>query len=196
VRAYGPTGTETSEKRTTAQGHITSDDVLNDAQDFSLVLGGPLYQLVRRAHLSDDALMMVRRRAIVIVLLGWLPLLVLSAVQGDLWGKHVAVPFVLDMEVHIRFLIVVPLLVIAELVVHQRLRPIVRAFLERNLIPEDDLTPFDKAITSALRLRNSVVAEVLVGTADIQSLADLANSFEVVRSMRLVLVNKDAILQL
>ena len=38
--------------------------------------------------------------------------------------------------------------------------------------------------------------EVLVGTADIQSLADLANSFEVVRSMRLVLVTKDAILQL
>ena len=38
--------------------------------------------------------------------------------------------------------------------------------------------------------------EVLIGSADIQSLADLANSFEVVRSMRLVLVNKDAILQL
>ena len=38
--------------------------------------------------------------------------------------------------------------------------------------------------------------EVLIGSADIQSLADLANSFEVVRSMRLVLVNRDAILQL
>ena len=28
--------------------------------DFSLVLGGPLYQLLRRTHLADDALMMVR----------------------------------------------------------------------------------------------------------------------------------------
>jgi len=27
-----------------------------DPQEFSLVLGGPLFQLLRRAHLSDDAL--------------------------------------------------------------------------------------------------------------------------------------------
>jgi hypothetical protein len=65
---------------------------------------------------------MVHQRVIVIALLGWLPLLILSAVQGHLWGKSVAVPFLLDLEVHIRFLIVVPLPIIAELVVHQRLR--------------------------------------------------------------------------
>lgn len=144
------------------QPQLTSDDVLNDAQNFSLVLGGPLYQLLRRAHLSDDALMMVRQRVVVIALLGWLPLLVLTAVQGNLWGQRVAMPFVLDLEVHIRFLIVIPLLVVAELVVHQRMRLIARTFLERHLIPEDDLPRFDKAITSALRLRNSVVAEVLL----------------------------------
>ena len=149
-------------KDPTPPAHITNDAVLNDAQSFSLVLGGPLYQLLRRAHLSDDAVLMVRRRVIVIALLAWLPLLILSAVQGHLWGKSVAVPFLLDLEVHIRFLIVVPLLVIAELVVHQRLRPIARAFLDRNLIPEDDLPRFDKALRSAFRLRNSVIAEVLL----------------------------------
>jgi hypothetical protein len=38
--------------------------------------------------------------------------------------------------------------------------------------------------------------EPLVGSADIQSLADLGNSFEVVRSMRVAPVTRDAILQL
>ncbi len=38
--------------------------------------------------------------------------------------------------------------------------------------------------------------ERLVGSADIQSLADLGNSFEVVRSMRLAPVTRDAILAL
>ena len=38
--------------------------------------------------------------------------------------------------------------------------------------------------------------EPLVGSADIQSLADLGNSFEVVRTMRIAPVTKDAILQL
>jgi len=142
--------------------HITGDAVLHDAQNFSLVLGGPLYQLLRRAHLSGNAVSVVRQRVVVIALLGWLPLLILSAVQGHLWGRSVAMPFLLDLEVHIRFLIVVPLLVIAELVVHKRLRPIAKAFLERNLIREDDLPRFDKAIISAFRLRNSVIAEVLL----------------------------------
>jgi len=46
-------------------------------------------------------------------------------------------------------------------------------------------------------LRGGVPAgEPLVGSADIQSLADLSNSFEVVRSMRVALVTKDALIQL
>ena len=38
--------------------------------------------------------------------------------------------------------------------------------------------------------------EPLVGSADVQSLADLANSFEVVRSMRIAPVTKETILQI
>jgi len=130
--------------------------------DFSLVLGGPLFQLLRRSHLADDALMMVRQRVIVIALLAWLPLLVLSAVEGQLLGGSVAVPFLLDAEIHIRFLVAMPLLIIAELVVHRRMRPLVQQFLERNLIPVSGMTRFEAAIASAFRLRNSVLAEVLL----------------------------------
>jgi hypothetical protein len=138
------------------------DTILRDAQNFSLVLGGPLFQLLRRTHLSDDALMMVRQRVIVISLFAWLPLLVLSALEGQALGGSVAVPFLLDVDVHLRFLVAMPLLIVAELIVHQRMRPIVQAFLDRNLIPEADMARFDAAITSAFRLRNSVLAEVLL----------------------------------
>jgi hypothetical protein len=91
------------------------------APDFSLVLGGPLYQLLRRARLTDDALMLQRRRIAVISLVAWLPLLVLVALGGRLLGG-VAVPFLMDVDVHVKFLLVVPLLIVAELVVHQRMR--------------------------------------------------------------------------
>ena len=37
---------------------------LQTPPDFSLVLGGPLFQLLRRAHLSDDALGLVRLRIV------------------------------------------------------------------------------------------------------------------------------------
>jgi hypothetical protein len=140
----------------------STDGLLRDKTDFSLVLGGPLFQLFRRSHLSGDTLELARQRIIVISLFAWLPLLALSALQGQLLGGSVAVPFLLDVEVHIRFLVVVPLFIVAELVVHQRMRFVVRQFLERNLIPESDMTRFDGAIASAFRLRNSVLAEVLL----------------------------------
>ncbi|HEX7230009.1 MAG TPA: hypothetical protein VF452_06410 [Candidatus Binatia bacterium] len=133
-----------------------------ETQDFSLVLGGPLFQLLCRAHLSGNALELWRKRIVVIALIAWLPLLVLSAFQGQAWSRGTVVPFLLDVEAQVRFLIALPLLVVAELVVHQRLRLVVRQFLERELIPKSALPCFDGAIKSAFRLRNSVAAEVLL----------------------------------
>lgn len=133
-----------------------------DPYDFSLVLGGPLYQLVRRARLSDDAFELLRRRVIVIALFAWLPAFLLSVLSGRAWGSAVQVPFIMDVEVHTRLLLALPLLIVAELVVHQRMRPLVRQFLERDLIAEESRAKFDAAVAGALRLRNSVAIEVFL----------------------------------
>lgn len=137
-------------------------DVLRRPPDFSLVLGGPLFQLMRRFHLTDDALLMLRRRLLAVVLLAWFPLLLLSTAGGELWAGHAAVPFLKDADVHMRFLISLPLLILAELVVHKRMRPLIQQFLERKLISANDLPRFDAAVTSAVRLRNSVLAELVL----------------------------------
>lgn len=135
---------------------------LRDASQFSVVLGGPLFQLLRRAHMSGDALEMARRRIVVLSLITWLPLLVLSTIQGQTPGQPETVPFLNDVEVHLRFLVALPLLVAAEILVHVRLRPIARQFLDRELIQIDTARQFDATLVSAFRLRNSVVAELLL----------------------------------
>jgi hypothetical protein len=146
----------------TAPTTASGAHVLRDAEDFSIVHGGPLFQLLLRAQFAGDALDLVVRRVILFVLICWAPLLALSAVGGHLRDGNVALPFLPDIETHIRFLVVVPLLLAAELVVHRRLRPVARSFLDRNLISEAEEERFDAAITSAFRLRNSVLAEVLM----------------------------------
>jgi hypothetical protein len=133
-----------------------------DTQDFSLILGGPLYQLFCRAHLCGNVLELLKRRVLVLCGLSWLPLLILSMLEGNAWGRGVKVPFLLDLEIYARFLLALPLLIIAELVIHERMRTVVRQFLERDLIPETARKKFDAAIASAMQLRNSILAEVIL----------------------------------
>ena len=126
------------------------------------MLGGPLYQLLRRTRLSDDALTLVHRRIFVGVLITWLPLLLLSAWEGRAWWGDVEVPFLLNAEVHARFLLALPLLVLAELSVHLRMRRVVAQFLARDLVAVPDHPRVNAAIASAMRLRNSLAAELLL----------------------------------
>lgn len=136
--------------------------LLREPPDFSLVLGGPLYQLLRRAHLAGDAAQLLLRRMLGAVLITWVPLCLLSMVEGHAWGEKVAVPFLEDVEMHARLLLALPLLILAELVVHQRMRPMVGHFLSSGLVTDAVRTEFIDAVNSAIRLRNSVTAEVVL----------------------------------
>ena len=130
--------------------------------DFSLVLGGPLYQLFLPTRLARPPLDLLYRRMVGIPLVAWLPLLVLSLLEGHAVGTAVAVPFLHDVEAHVRYLVALPLLILAEMVIHARLKPLVGQFLERGLVPGDARPQFHAIVASAMRLRNSVTVEVIL----------------------------------
>lgn len=131
----------------------------HESPNFSLVLGGPTYQLLLRFRLADSAFEHVRKRMIVISMFAWLPLLLLALLNGTVWSG-VELPFLYDIEVHARFLVALPLLIYAELLIHQRMRLIVGQFIDRDIITESVLPKFKGAIAAAFRLRNSVVIEL------------------------------------
>ena len=133
----------------------------HEPPDFSLVLGGPLFQLLVRSHLTTPALELVNRRMVFISMFAWLPLLLLSLVNGTAWGA-VGMPFLYDIEMQARFLVALPLLIAAELLVHQRLRLVVGQFIERDIITEKVLPRFRELIASAMKLRNSVAIELIL----------------------------------
>jgi hypothetical protein len=135
--------------------------LLDETVDFSLVQGGPLFQLLLRAGLMEPSLDLVGRRILVLVAVAWLPLLALTMIAGQaLAGPRI--PFLYDVGTHARLLLCVPLLILAEVVVHRRIRVTVRQFLDRGIIAPEDRPRFEEATLSAMRLRNSVLAELLV----------------------------------
>jgi hypothetical protein len=146
------------------KAHTMTEPLVEDishvaAHDFSLVLGGPIYQFFRKSHLAGGHLELLRRRILVFMLITWLPMLLL-ALLGSLSGSAGRISFFRDIEVHVRFLVALPVLIGAELIVHLRIRPVVQRFVERRIVLTQDLPRFDRAVESALRLRNSIPLEL------------------------------------
>jgi hypothetical protein len=142
----------------------STSDLHNDrniSPDFSVVLGGPLYQFYLRSHLAKPPLELYKRRILIITLFTWLPMLLLAIIGGTAFSG-VKIPFLYDIETHARFLAALPLFIAAELIVHQRIRIVVVQFLQRNIITQNELVRFNNIIASSIRLRNSIVAEVLI----------------------------------
>lgn len=129
--------------------------------DFSLVLGGPLYQFYLRSRLLRPSVELVHRRILASILITWLPLALLTALTGHFIGG-VGVPFLTDFSAMGQFLISVPLLIGAEPAIHRRALIAAEEFLDRGMIAPEDLPRFEAAIVLARRLRNSVTAEVLL----------------------------------
>jgi len=132
-----------------------------DETDFSLVLGGPLYQLLIATRLARPPLALLRRRLIVIAGLAWLPLLILSAIEGHAW-QGVTVPFLKDVEAYARFLVAVPLLLVAEPLVHRRVLEVVHQFIDNGIIRTDAVPQFHALLERAMRTRNSPVVEIVL----------------------------------
>lgn len=137
----------------------TKEYLVAEPSDFSLVLGGPLYQFLRKTRLDGDHLELLYRRILVITSIAWLPLMVLATI-GPFAGTASRLSFLRDVEVHARFLVALPVLIAAELIVHSRLRPTVHRFVERRIVLPADFPRFQRAIDSALKLRNSIPAEI------------------------------------
>jgi hypothetical protein len=132
---------------------------LQEPPDFSLVLGGPLYQMLRRARLTGPTLELLRRQVVLSVLVCWVPLAVLSLAQAHFLGGA-KLTFFRDIETHVRFLVSLPVLILAEMLVHERIWPVVKRFVERRVVTQEELPQFYAAIDSAMRMRNSVIVEI------------------------------------
>ncbi len=104
------------------------------------------------------------RRAIFLTLFTWLPLFILSAFQGVAFGSSVKVPFLFDFVVSVRFLIALPILIVAEVVIDSRTNSAVKHLIGSGLVKERDFPPFKSALQELSKWRESLLAEgVLAG---------------------------------
>jgi hypothetical protein len=129
---------------------------------FLLTEGGPTYRIEQSIGLIRKNSPLVVRRALFAILVTWVPLLILSTISGYAVGDRIPVPFLRDFAVHARFLIAVPLLLVAENFMGPRLAHAAEHFVTSGLVIEKDFQRFDAAIEAGLRWRDSTLAELIL----------------------------------
>ena len=90
-------------------------------QQYGLVTGGLIDTIMGKLHFRSDRNPGYIKRAIFYLAITWLPLMLLSIFEGNLIDENVDINFVEDFLTHIRFLVVVPFLVMIESVVDNSL---------------------------------------------------------------------------
>jgi len=132
------------------------------ADNFSITRGGPLHLLAARLGLAGDERRLVLRRALVVILIAWLPLLLLSLAHGLAWGRQIKIPFIRDFAINVRLLIAAPILILAESRIDRRWHTLVVEFLKSGLVDEKELPSFEAVIERTSRWRDGVLPEVFL----------------------------------
>jgi hypothetical protein len=130
--------------------------------ELSLMEGGPGDALLKRLRLIRPEFGAASARtAVSLAALTWLPLLVFSSIEGLALGGA-KVPFLYDLAAHARFLVAVPVLVLAEIPIGRRLRGIAKRFLDAGLVREGDQKQFASCVFDTLRFRDWRLAGLIL----------------------------------
>ena len=122
--------------------------------DFSLCRGGPLYRWLAPLR-SHGGLV---RPGLAIALLTWVPLAVLTALEGAL-GQGPRIPFWQSVGTHARFLLAIPLFFSAEAVFDARIGDVLRRIVQIGLVAPSDEPAVTKALRQAIRSRDARAIE-------------------------------------
>jgi hypothetical protein len=123
---------------------------------------GTLLKLQMHTLSSPERERNILLRATLVVLIGWIPLLILSAYQSILLNEPGVASFLSDFAVASRSLIAAPLLVLAEWMSLSRLTTIAAHFRDSGIVSSADDARFGNAWLSTLRWRDSNAVVVIL----------------------------------
>ncbi len=130
------------------------------AENFSLTGGGPFHRIISLIGPARSERQRVINRALFAVLICWAPLLALAFLQGLAISGKVTVPFLKDYAVQLRFLVALPILILAETPIDRRWRSLAHEFVKSGLIRREEAGNYDAVIERLSRLRDRILPEI------------------------------------
>jgi hypothetical protein len=141
--------------------------------DFSPIENEPPLRWFRWLRLAPPDGLGAGRRALFFALLTWLPIVVWAAATGHLWSDAGGERLLQHYGVHVRCLLAIPLLILAEAAMHNAAKRMASQFVSSGAVGPGERAGFDRIIADVRRLRDaSLVWVLLLGAAFAWSVAD------------------------
>ncbi|AEC20419.1 hypothetical protein PT7_1879 [Pusillimonas sp. T7-7] len=135
---------------------------IHDAE-FSLVRNDPFYRLQRRIGLIPANGDGFKRRAIVYALVAWLPLVITSWLAGTVVeSAGIAEPLLGHIGIHVRCLVAIPLLILAEGLAQRTTPLFMHEFRRTGLISEAQTPQFEQVLANMLWLRKQALPWIII----------------------------------
>ncbi|RJG05725.1 hypothetical protein D3870_06575 [Noviherbaspirillum cavernae] len=131
-------------------------------EPFSLVRGDLFFRLQRRLGLIPADGSGILRRAVLYSMLCWLPLVVWAWVAGRMLPGDTADPLLAHYDIHVRCLVSVPLMILAEGTAQAIVPTGFSQFLRRGIVDGNMEPAFRDIIASGIRLRDRVYPWIMI----------------------------------
>lgn len=148
------------------QTHEPHSELAEMWEDLTHWRTGPLHRLAGAIGLprSPEGFVWL---GIGMALLAWVPLFALTVATGTFTSGS-AVPFLPSLGTHVRLLLAIPLIFVAEEIFNQRVRTGLQAIVRSKLVPAEELPRLRQALFTAIRWRDTwaiegVLALITVG---------------------------------
>jgi hypothetical protein len=132
----------------------------NEPVEFSLTPCGLVDAIQARLGLMRLGSPRIKRRAFLAAAVAWLPLLVVALVRPR--GGEVEITFFRDVALHVRLLLVVPLLILVERGIGLRTKMVANEFVASGLVGDADLPRLRSAVNTTSKLLNSAWVDAVI----------------------------------
>lgn len=130
--------------------------------DLSLVGTGFFFRFQKKSRWLGGDAKGYRKRVFLQACITWLPLFILAMAQGVAWGSRTEFTFLKDFATHARFLLVLPLLILAEPMADNRLRLLTGQFFRSGILSMDEMPAFSEVKGKIRKIVDSHIPDLVI----------------------------------
>ncbi len=132
------------------------------AFELSLVRGDLVFRLQQRIGLVPPGGLGLVRRAVFWSLVAWLPIALWAAYAGRAVPGEAGEPLLAHFGIHARFLVAIPLLILAEGPAHALAAWLLPYFVQSGVVPTGEVARFRAAIAATAKLRDATLPWIAI----------------------------------